>query len=149
MAVTASGNELVQLDMSDMQRLLRQLEGRGKHLAPVLPAIADILVTAVEDQFDSEGQGRWPPLAASTVAGRRMGGAGHKILQDTGVLAGSVRPDHGSDWAAAATDVSYAIFHVSSAPRKKIPKRDFLAVDTEDTLREVEDVLVAYLVGSF
>lgn len=141
------GPELVHFDVSALTGLLRKLENRGRDVSKLTPLVAEILVTAVEDEFDTEGHGAWPPLAESTIAARRGGGGGAKMLQDTSVLAGSIRPDFGDDFGAAATDVPYAIFHVSSAPRKKIPERNFLNVLHEETLLEIEDVLVAELVS--
>ena len=139
-------NKAVEIDMSRFVEMLRRWEKKGHELRRITPTVAAILVTAVEDEFNTEGAstGGWPPLAASTLARRR--GTSAKILQDTGVLAGSIRPDYGSDWGAAATDVPYAIYHVSDAPRTKIPKRDFMAVDTPDVMRELEDVFAEWLV---
>lgn len=137
-------DELVEIDVRELQALINEFERRGKSFSRITPTVASILTTAVEDEFNTEGHGQWPPLSAATVAKRR--GTTAMILQDTGNLAGSMRPDHGSDWGAAATDVPYAIFHVSSAPRSKIPLRDFLAVDTPDVLDEIGDLLAYELV---
>ena len=136
-------SELVELDVSELSGLLEKFARRGRSFREITPQVAEILVTAVDDEFDTEGQssGGWAPLAPSTVAGRRKGGLGAKILQDSSNLVGNIRPDYGSDYGEAATDVPYAIFHVSSAPRKKLPKRDFLAVDRPDVLEEIANVL--------
>lgn len=198
------------------RELRRLLEPFAKvDFRPIMDVIAEQLVAAVSEEFDTSGHGKWPPLAASTLArgkwtpapkagskreakakaayyeargaggsegqalaaARRAGGmkykrrgrafaeadrvgstrhaetiaayyeargaggtqeeatkAAHKaaqrggILQDTGALAGSIRGESGPDFALATTDKFYAIFHVSSAPRRIIPLRDFFDV---------------------
>lgn len=199
--------------------------------SPVMKVIAEQLVAAVGDEFDTSGHGKWPPLAASTLgrgkwtgppkvgskrhakamvayyeakgsgandktaqaAARKAGGmkfrtrgdsfadadrvgsdrhtetrtayyeavgngktheeavdAAHRaaqrggILQDTGALAGSIRGESGPDFALATTDKFYAVFHVSSAPRKIIPLRDFFDVP-DDVYEEATNTLLEAL----
>jgi phage gpG-like protein len=113
----------VTLDATDLVKQIRAFEKRGGDLSPTMAIIAEDLVSAVSDEFDTEGHGKWPALAESTLASRRRRGKGAKILQDTGRWAGSHQPQHGTDWAEAASDVEYAIYHVSDAPRSVIPYR--------------------------
>ena len=59
---------------------------------------------------------------------RRMQG-NPKLLQDTGNLVGSVTPYHENDLVEVFTNVPYAKYHISPAPRRVIPLRDFFAID--------------------
>ncbi len=120
----ASGAEV---DVSELERELKAIKHRVTDYSPIAPVLADILVGYVNEEFESAGRGRWSPLAPSTLLKRRGGSA--QILKDTGRMAASIRAEYGSDWAAAVTDVSYAVFHVSDGARSKIPKRDFFDVE--------------------
>ena len=65
-------------------------------------------------------------------------------LKFNGQFAGSIRGDSGPDFAEASTDTPYAVFHVSDAPRSKIPLRN--PFDLPDaTLDEALDMIVAEL----
>jgi phage gpG-like protein len=88
----------------------------------------------------SKGKRRKPSKAA-----RRFKGGNAKLLQDTGNLAGSITPDSDDESATAFTNVPYARYHVSRAPRKKIPLRDFFDIDQESFTREVADMILRQL----
>lgn len=158
--------ETVRFDMGGIHGLMRDLERGGADVARAHPAIAEALVTQVNRVFEEEGavggNPRWPPLAASTLAKRRPMAKKRKgakrrkakpgpnkvtILQDTGRLAGSITPDAGDTWVEAYTNVKYAKFHVSQAPRKIIPLRDFFAIDEEAFIEDATDMLVMVMVG--
>lgn len=104
--------------------VLAQYQGRAESAYKMLPAIAELLVAGVLDVFEAEGPG-WAPLAEATLRARRKGGAGAKILQDTGHLADSIAPGWGATYAEAFAGAAYAIFHVSKDPRHHLPMRDF------------------------
>jgi phage gpG-like protein len=125
---------------STLNKELAAIAAQGRSIDKALPIIAEMLVGGVHDVFEAEGPG-WEPLADSTVARRR--GTSHKILQDTGIMAGSISPQHGSTWAEAVDGTSYGIFHTSSAPREKIPLRDFFDLGPFEgpLLDEVADLL--------
>ncbi len=112
----------VSVDAAELAEGLERFAARGGRLDDAMAVAAEMLVAEVNDKFQSGGPG-WPPLAESTLARRR--GSVAQILVDTGRLAGSIHGVHGADFAEAATDVSYAVYHVSSAPRRKLPLRDF------------------------
>lgn len=95
---------------SELNKLLIQLEGRGASLDRVLPIVAELLVSAVDDVFNAEGPG-WQPLAAATLAMRRRNGRGAKILQDTGMAARSIGPNWADNYAEAVAGVDYLIYH--------------------------------------
>jgi len=113
---------------SDGSQLAAVLNGirlsADRDLSAAMSIIAEDLVTAVSDEFDSAGNGKWPGLAESTLRKRRLEGRGAQILQDTGRFAASIAPDAGALFAEASTDVEYAVYHVSDAPRRVIPLRN-------------------------
>lgn len=134
------------VDISDLLGVLAEYEDAAENLSEPMAIIAESLVARVNDKFESGGPG-WQRLAASTIAGRRKQGRGAQILKDTGRLAGSIEPQSGSDYAEASTDVEYAVYHVSDAPRTKIPKRDFLDVLDDDMLDEAAATIIDYITG--
>ncbi len=115
---------------------------RATVVREVMPQIAEVLVAAIDHEFDTEGRGRWEPLAQSTLEGRRAS-TSPKILQDTGVLAASIMASWGSDFAiGGSTNVPYAVYHVSDEPRTHLPKRDFTDVDMDVVLEEAAELLL-------
>jgi|SRR6187551_311957 len=69
------------------------------------------------------------------------------ILQDTGNLAGSIMPYADQSVAEAFTNVPYGGFHVSDAPRKRLPKRDFTDIDFEAAQREAVDMILSQILA--
>jgi len=136
-AVTANAEELV--------GTLLNFETKARNLDRVLPVIADILVSAVDDVYQAQGPG-WDPFAASTVRARGDMGAA-KLLQDTGLMATSTIGETGADWAKAKTTIPYAKYHVTG--NKNLPKRNpfDLGPFESDVLDEVADLLVDEVVG--
>lgn len=104
---------------SDLEKAILELRVHAEKAEQLLPTIAEMLVGAVQDVFEAEGPG-WEPLAEATKRNRR--GGSHKILQDTGVMAASVDPRWGADYAEAVGGASYTIFHVKGTSR--MPKRN-------------------------
>ena len=114
---------IVTADPKQLTELFRTARARVASTLPeTMGRVAEHLVSAVSDEFDSAGRGNWPPLADSTIAHRR--GTEAQILVDTGRFAGSIEADSGPDFVEAATDVSYAVYHVSDEPRSVIPLRN-------------------------
>lgn len=71
---------------------------------------------------------KWKKLSPLTIHMRRKGkrSRGMKILQDKGILIGSIGALHGSQGAEVGTNVDYAKDHQYGNPMKNIPKRAFL-----------------------
>lgn len=133
----------VTVDASDVEEKLKAFEKRAGDLSPTMAIIAEMLVSGVNDEFDSEGQGDWPALALST---RRRGGATTKILQNLGVFAGSIRPDSDQDSADASTGVDYAVHHVFGAPKAHIPQRNPFEID-ETIFDDAVELILERIVG--
>jgi len=108
----------------DLSTILRPMQAKAQALPEMLPIIAELLVAGVSDVFEAEGPG-WQPLADSTIAARRRHGVGAKILQNSGLMAGSVSPGWGDTFAEASSLFSYDVYHVSKEPRSHLPLRDF------------------------
>ena len=80
---------IVTADPKQLTELFRTARARvASKLPETMGRVAEHLVAAVSDEFDSAGRGNWPPLADSTIAHRR--GTEAQILVDTGRFAGSV-----------------------------------------------------------
>ncbi len=105
------------VDASEVGELLEAYQRKNRDLSPTMRLIAEDMVTAVGDEFDTAGRGNWAALAPSTIKRRRASGLGAQILQDTGRFAASINPHWGPDFAEAATDVSYSVFHVDGKGR--------------------------------
>lgn len=113
-----------EFDSRELERAIERFRLAGSDLTPIAEIIAEQLVSDVNDEFETKGHGRWPGLAASTRKAKARKGYTMDPLKATDRLATSIRPYAGVDFAEAATDVDYAVYHVSSAPRAKIPLRD-------------------------
>lgn len=131
----------VPVDATPLVAVLEGFEKRGGDLTPTMAVIAEDMLAAVSEEFDTEGHGKWPQLAESTLRSRR--GTSAHILQDTGRWAGSNQALHGRDFAEVGTDVGYAVFHVSDAPRSVIPLRNPYDLPPEVFDRAVETILEA------
>jgi phage gpG-like protein len=134
-----------QVDTSKIQEVVKEFERKGGTISSCMPVVAQMLVGAVHGVFEAQGPG-WPPFAASTLKGRR-GKGNPKLLQDTGVLVGSIRGESGADYAEAGTNVPYVVFHASDAPRRKIPLRNPFDIDQEKVLDDVVSLLLAEIVS--
>lgn len=143
----ASDDCVARFSAPDLGKHVAEFARRGGNLSDLMDVLAEGLVAAVGTQFEEEAghtQGAWPELAESTLEqeGRESGST--KILQDSGALA-AVLPFAGDDVAEAYTNVPYAKFHVSKAPRTKIPLRDFLDIDWEFVTNEAMELVLGEL----
>lgn len=167
------------LDATALTKILKKMGAAPADMSPTMAVVAEMLVAAVDENFQTAGHGKWPPLAESTLRGRRGGidlsvgsqresdakaayyesaGAGNTpeqaaqdagraaqsgmILLRTGALAASQHGEHGPDFAMVGTDKFYAVFHVSDAPRKIIPLRNFYDIP-EDTYEEATMIILS------
>lgn len=131
-----------EVDISEVHRELGRIERRTRDFSPLTPILAEVLVGYVNDEWESAGRGRWQGLAASTIRARR--GTSTQILKDTGRAVASVRGEFGSDEAAAVTDVSYMLYHVSDGARSRIPLRNpFDVLDV--AMPEIDPMIARYI----
>lgn len=138
----------VAFDMGPLGRALEQIGNAGAEvMAQAAPVIAENLVFHVQEVFEKEGavagKPRWQDLAESTKAKRR--GTSYVILQDSGLLAGSITAHSEGPIAEAFSNVPYAGYHISQRPRHKIPLRDFTDIDFELAEKEAADTILAQL----
>lgn len=101
----------IAVDGTELAAVLVRMEASARNLDRLLPVIADMLVSAVDDVYEAEGP-NWEPFAPSTVRRRGSMGAA-KLLQDTGVMAGSTIGESGSNYAQARSAIPYAKYHAS------------------------------------
>jgi phage gpG-like protein len=142
-AVVVETHEIVQ----ELKRLGRKMENVPMAL------IAEGLITAIDDEIESKGRGRWQargggdfsPVTLKLHPGRRGG----RPLLDTGELA-NMQATEGPDWVKVKSPAPYAGFHVTGASQKNIfnvlaphelPKRDFLDIDLPRVLGEAAEAV--------
>ncbi|MBU1187758.1 MAG: phage virion morphogenesis protein [Gammaproteobacteria bacterium] len=143
------------------ERVLDALDGylkRSQDLAPAMEIISGVLADATDRAFinqqDPESDAPWAPLSPHTadriVNGKRRGET--PILQVTGILAQSFRPEWGSDYALVATNDIRAGTHQFGAaqgeygqtengrpiPFGDIPARRMLGISSEDVSEILE-----------
>lgn len=81
---------------------LSEARARGADLTPAMQAIAVMMVSMTEENFDQERSPEGVPWKMS----QRVKERGGKILQDTGDLKASIRPDWSANHAAAGPEAS-------------------------------------------
>ena len=105
----------IELDDDSVRQALVQAQSRATNLRPLMAGLANKLLEATEDNFAKErnpetGQ-RWPELAPSTRQQRAAIGRDGKMLQVSGLLASSIQPNFGDDYAKVGTNKAYAPVH--------------------------------------
>ncbi len=121
-----------------LAKIVKEYERRGNNLEDITPAVAQLLVSAVDEVFQTEGFGTWPDLAPATIRARR--GTGAKMLQDRGILAGSITPRSNARTAEAFTRVPYGIYHVTGT--KAVPKRNFLKIKLKKVTDQAAQIML-------
>ena len=96
----------------------------------------------VDENFVKQGallqEGKWKDIADSTKAARRKGKKkskyGPQILIDTGELRKSFNTRFSDKGVYVGTEKTYAIYHESDAPRKKLPQRRMLPRQKDESI---------------
>lgn len=104
------------IDVTDqaVKAALDNLAEKSKNMSPAMRAIARLLRNTTEDAFAKQASPfgpSWAPLKKSTLKGRKGGGAGAKILQDSGQLASSITATSDSTSATVTVGKVYAAIH--------------------------------------
>ncbi|MGD9610779.1 MAG: phage virion morphogenesis protein [Desulfovibrionaceae bacterium] len=137
----------IKVNTDAVQGILANLIALGANMTPITRALAGVLADIPERAFANQadpvtGQA-WAPLKPSTVKRR---GSKEPILQANGILAASILPEHGPDFAMVGTATVYAPTHQFGAkkgafgstskgraiPWGDIPARPFFGVGPED-----------------
>jgi len=103
----------LQIDSAEVQRKLHEVSAKLNDPTPLMKAIAGILESETEENFQQQGRPHWVPLSPAYEAAKakRKGTTVLKILQDSGILAGSLSTRYGSDYAEIGSNVPYAAIH--------------------------------------
>lgn len=128
-----------------LQRILHDFEERGGNVDDVGPVVAEDMVSRVLERFELQSghqQGPWEPLSPITLMMRRAEGKGAKMLQDTGILKGSVMPWSEGGEAEAYTNDPKAKFHFSHEPRNKIPLRDAFDIAMDEVAQYAGELML-------
>lgn len=138
-------------DIEQAIRLDAQLLANVEDMSPAMAVSRDILVRAIEKNFETESAAGdpWEELKPSTIEDRhRKGFEDGPILHRTGDLqaAATAHREYGADYVEVGLqdDHPYGKYHVSSEPRSIIPLRDFLAVGEED-IDAMGDAIVEHI----
>ena len=117
----------VTVDSKKVQRALRTLVKELGHKR-VFTELGIATRSEIDLNFQREGndQGKWKPLAESTIERRRKGpGIGSaKILQDIGRLKQSMTfdPNKSPHYVDVGTNVTYGKFHQEGVKRSALPR---------------------------
>jgi len=90
--------------------------------------LSDVVETAFEKERDPVTHEKWKPLSERRIKERK--GNAHPILQDTGLLAGSINPFSNESMAGIGTSVDYAVVHQFG--KGKVPMRRFIGISDDD-----------------
>jgi phage gpG-like protein len=126
-------------------------------MRPAFRKIHESFIGVEKYQFSSQGalSGGWAPLAASTVDFKAKHGLDPRILHATHRLRDSLTTFEGEDHIyetshdemKVGSEVPYGIFHQSTAPRTRLPRRPPVQI-RETTKRRWIKYLQMYLMGA-
>lgn len=145
------------VNTADILRMLSGYETRAEDLTDAMNEIGQYMISRTMKRFKEEGPG-WPPLSPATIRNRKRNRRGIvKILQDTGVLRGSIGSpsrqgiyEVGGREVKVGTTVPYAAVHQFGTNRAgrhhnvRIPARPFLLADERD-VETMEDIILQYV----
>ncbi len=139
----------VTFDTRELEGIFRELVERTKNVPMAL--VAAPYVTAVDDEINSEGQGRWPPFSEVTFRyhPHRRGG---KLLRDTNKLASiQVQDQQSVGLAKIFSPAKYAYKHADGYRKGnvRIPQRDFLDINMEATTETACVAIVSQIMGGW
>ena len=146
------------LDIAGDKQLQRGLSRFGEDVKDLREPFREIVKDFHEierKQFDSEGgygSGGWKALAPSTLKQKERAGFPTTIMVRTGKLKESLISKTGDTVEEVrplelrvGTEVSYAIYHQSTTPRTKLPRRPLIDLTEADKKRWMK-IFQRYLV---
>jgi phage gpG-like protein len=116
---------------------LESIGGRGADARPAWPMVTALMRADTSERFDKQGEGAWPPLAASTVEKKKRLGQNPKIMRVTDALYRSLTVKRGrgalrrgtKTQMRYGTTVYYSRFHQEG--QGGVPKRPLVMVDAD------------------
>lgn len=120
------------------QQALNNLHYRVSNLRQLMGALAEDMMSAVENNFAAEGRpAKWPKLHPGTIEDRQKKGYWPgKILQRTGQLLASIHPEYNASEAIVGTNKIYAAIHQFGGQTKahviRAKNKKFLAFRGKD-----------------
>ena len=127
---------------NEVLKEINKLARKAKNIGSVNQQLAHIIDAMVEDKFENEGPG-WPKLSDITIKNRRES-AVVMMLQDSGIMKGSIAVDYGPDYAGVFTNNQYARYHLEG---EGVPKRDFFDIDLDKALDTMQEILLLEIGG--
>ena len=143
----------ITFDDTNFQRALRRYIKRAKNLTPIMKGIGIQASKEIESNFpkqrDSKSQS-WKPLKKATLAARKKAKKGNKfgpkILMDTGLLR-TINFRVKQKSVLVGTSANYGEPHQFGAPKKHIPKREWLFIDKDGKSKLVKVLKVFFKKG--
>ncbi len=148
----------VKVDTRELDHAVQESVERMTSMMDVWPVVQEVVLTAVEDNFQEEGRpSRWQDLSQVTKDMRRGDGELGKILQDTGRLKNSITAEKKEgfyekltdDEMVVGTNLVYAAIHnfggmAGRNHKVKIPQREFINL-MDDDIDEVAETIEDWL----
>ena len=140
----------------DAEKVLADLKGmaaRAAHPKQFYATSKAVLHRDVMAHFSAEEgpEGAWKDWSPGTVKARQRGRGGSKILQGSGIMRGSIRPESQEKNARVFTNLIYAGVHNRGFPGPdslgrmlNIPKREFMWL-SQAGLRTLEQMGLRFL----
>ncbi len=142
----------IQINNTELQQKLQQAAKQLQDTQPLMAGIANVLVSESLLNFHSQGRPKWAGLSPVTIAiYAKQGRKNSSILQQSGMLRGSVQPSHTATTATvgagSAASAKYAAIHqfggMAGRGRKvKIPSRPYLPIDKLGNLQHSTELEV-------
>ena len=103
----------IKVDDRQVQAMLKKLSAKVSDLKPAMRAISQIMLDAVEENFEQGGRPKWTPLAPGTIAERLRKGTwpGQILVRSAGGLAASISAHYDATSATVGTNKPYAAIH--------------------------------------
>lgn len=125
------------LGLKELQRAMDRRRAQMENRTRVNAQAVTLVDGWIQKNFAQQGKlsmggDGWQPLKPATLARRRMGGKGAKILQDTGHLKTRWKHLWTASVAKIQSGVDYGAYHDNPRkPRKKLPLRRVLPTNKQ------------------